>query len=116
MQAHRIHVMIKVNEKSNRQQTELILRSSPPTSQSEQRWGNGMMMKRDRKGKIDRNRQIETGKCWQGVKRKGYREGKKEKKKRIAGDRVNVRQPWREEGGASHPLPEPLLWGRHLFP
>lgn len=82
MQAHRIHVMIKVNEKSNRQQTELILRSSPPTSQSEQRWGNGMMMKRDRKGKIDRNRQIETGKCWQGVKRKGYREGKKEKKKK----------------------------------
>lgn len=49
--------MIKVNEKSNRQQTELILRSSPPTGQSEQRWGNGMMMKRGRKGEINRNGQ-----------------------------------------------------------
>lgn len=37
-------------------------------------------------------------------------------RKGIAGERAYVRQPWREEGEASHPLPELLLWGRHLFP
>lgn len=58
MQAHRLHVMIKMNEKSNRQQTELILKSSPPTSQSEQRWGQ-----RDDDGKgAGREREIETDK------------------------------------------------------
>lgn len=106
MQTDRIHVMIKVNEKikqaADRADSEVLsphqsVRAAMGQRDDDEKGQEGQQ--------IDRSIDKETGKWKQGYTEKG-----------TAGERVYVRQPWREEGGASHPLSEPLLWGRHLFP